>query len=182
MMQPQRRDTQRDFVRALFDPSAAAPIGLRTWNGSDPGVRYDVYRNNVVHSLVAALADTFAVVQELVGTEFFATMARQYCAEQPPQSPVLAHYGDGFADWVAGFEPAASVPYLADMARLERARVRAFHAADMPALQATDLAPRLADPQRLPQARRAPAHRPRVYSAGSPAAADCPEKCVPMHE
>ena len=51
------------------------------------------------------------------------------------------------------FEPAASVPYLADMARLEHARVRAFHAADAPALQATDLAPHLADPQRLPQAR-----------------------------
>ena len=43
--------------------------------------------------------------------------------EHPPTSPVLTEYGDGFADWIAGFEPAAALPYLADMARLERARV-----------------------------------------------------------
>jgi hypothetical protein len=43
---------------------------------------------------------------------------------------ILAFYGEAFPDFIAGFEPAASLPYLADVARLEMARVRAFHAAD----------------------------------------------------
>jgi len=126
------RPTQHAFASALLDPARPVPSGLATWNGSDPVARFAVYRNNVVVSLVAALADTFPVVRELVGEEFFTAMARLYVAEQPPLSPVLAHYGDGFADWVVQFEPAAAVPCLADMARLERARVRAYHAADAP--------------------------------------------------
>ena len=112
------RPTQSGFVRALLDPTLPAPPGLATWNGSDPALRFAVYRNNVVVSLVAALADTFPVVRELVGADFFTAMARLYVAEQPPSSPVLAHYGDGFADWLAQFEPAANLPYLADMAPL----------------------------------------------------------------
>lgn len=147
------RPTQHAFARALLDPALPAPAGLVAWNGSDPAVRFAVYRNNVVHSLVAALADTFPVVRQLVGDDFFTAMARLYVADEPPSSPVLAHYGDGFADWVAQFEPAADVPYLADMARLERARVRAYHAADAPVLGAEQIAAHLADPARLPTAR-----------------------------
>jgi hypothetical protein len=39
-------------------------------------------------------------------------------------------YGDGFADFIAAFPPAAELPYLADVARIEAARTRAYHAAD----------------------------------------------------
>ena len=49
---------------------------------------------------------------------------------QPPRSPLLASYGDTFPAFIAAFEPASDVPYLADVARLEAARTRAYHAAD----------------------------------------------------
>ena len=49
-------------------------------------------------------------------------------------------YGGDFADFVEGFAPAASVPYLAAVARLERARVQAYHAADSQPLTADQLA------------------------------------------
>jgi len=144
--------TQSDFAAALFDPTLPPPPGLRAHNGSDVRVRFNVHRNNVHVTLAAALADTFPVLRALVGAEFFGAMARAYVSAHPPRSPVLTHYGEGFADWVATFRPAASLPYLADTARLERARVRAFHAADADALSAADLARHLAAPQRLPQA------------------------------
>lgn len=143
---------QRAFAAALLDATLPPPAGLRTHNGSDARTRFNVHRNNVRVTLVAALAATFPVLRELVGAEFFGTMAHAYVGADPPRSPVLMHYGEGFADWVADFEPAASLPYLADMARLERSRVRAFHAADADALSAADLARHLAAPQRLPQA------------------------------
>ena len=49
------------FAAALLDSRQGCPAGLRTWNGSDPAARLAVYRNNVVSSLIDALADTFPV-------------------------------------------------------------------------------------------------------------------------
>ena len=121
-----------DFAAALLDPARPPPAALRAWNGIDVGRRFAVHRNNVVVSLVQSLADSFPVVQRLVGDEFFGAMAGVFVRAQPPRSPLLAEYGDVLADWLAGFEPAAVLPYLPDMARLEHARVRAYHAADAP--------------------------------------------------
>jgi hypothetical protein len=147
------RATQGDFAAALLDAEHALPWGLRAWNGSDLSKRFAVYRNNVVVSLVQALADGFPVVKQLVGEAFFSAMARVYACAHPPRSPVLAEYGDGLADWIAEFAPAASLPYLADMARLERARVRAFHAADAVPLSTDAMTRHLAAPVRVAQAR-----------------------------
>ena len=140
---------QTAFAQALFDPQRACPNGLKTWNGSDPESRFAVYRNNVVVSLIDALADTFPVTQELVGEEFFRAMAGVFVRAQPPRSRLMAYYGESFADFIASFAPAASVPYLADVARLEMAWVRAYHAADMPPLNPEALPAALADPQQL---------------------------------
>jgi hypothetical protein len=145
--------SQQAFAQALLDPALPPPGELVAWNASDPRLRFAVYRNNVSVSLVAALADTFPVLRALVGDEFFDAMARLYVADEPPRSPVLAHYGEGMADWLAHFAPAASLPYLPDLARLERARVRAYHAADAPSLGTDAVAARLAEPAQLAQAR-----------------------------
>lgn len=144
---------QAGFSAALFDAGVAVPAGLRAWNGSDPARRFAVYCNNVAVALTQALADTFPVVQQLVGDEFFAAMAGVYWREQPPRSPVLARWGDGFADWLAAFAPARSLPYLPDMARLEQARVAAWQAADADPLGADEWRQRLADTATLPQSR-----------------------------
>lgn len=128
--------TQASFAAALLTPDLPCPAGLQAWNGSDPSARLAVHRNNVVSSLIDAVADTFPVVQELVGVAFFRAMASVFVRQHPPRSRVLAHYGAEFADFVAGFEPARAVPYLADVARLERARVFAYHAADADPLTA----------------------------------------------
>lgn len=146
-------DELQAFATALQDPEGPVPPRLKTWNGSDPAVRFAVYRNNVAVSLVGALADTFPVTRRLVGSPFFEAMARSFIALEPPRSPVLTEYGDGLPDFIAVFEPAAFLAYLPDLARLELARVRAFHAADAEALGAADLAGHLAVPDRLPETR-----------------------------
>jgi hypothetical protein len=118
------------FAEALLTREPDCPPGLRTWNGSDPAQRFAVYRNNVAVALIDALADTYPVVQELVGEAFFRAMAREFALARPPVSPVMAHYGEGFAEFVEGFAPAATLPYLADLARLEYLYVQVYHAAD----------------------------------------------------
>jgi hypothetical protein len=57
-------------------------------------------------------------------------MARAFVQAQPPRTPLLATYGDEFPDFVRAFVPARELPYLADVARIEAARTRAYHAAD----------------------------------------------------
>lgn len=148
---------QPAFAAALLDPSAPRPPGLRAWNGSDPSPRYDVHRNNATTSLVRALEDGFPVACALVGDDFFRAMAREYVRAEPPRSPVLIEYGGGFAGFIAGFAPASSLPFLADVARLERARLEAFHAADAASLDAAAFAPWLQAPDALMR-RRAVLH------------------------
>ena len=128
-----------ELAPALLDPTRPGPADLRAWNGSDPQRRLAVHRNNVVSGLVDALADSFQVVQELVGSEFFRAMAACFVRAAPPRSPLLFRYGAEFPDFVAGFPPAAGLPYLADVARLEWLRVQAYHAADAPCLPAAAL-------------------------------------------
>jgi hypothetical protein len=138
--------SQSAFAAALLNPDLPCPGGLTSWNGADPEQRFAVYRNNVTVSLIDALADTYPVVQALVGEVFFRAMARVFAQVSPPRSRLMVYYGDTFADFVASFPPAATVPYLADVARLEMARVRAYHAADAAALQTEALQAALADP------------------------------------
>lgn len=142
--------SQHDFANALLDPGLPAPAGLTAWNGSDPAQRFRVYRNNVIVSLIDALADTFEVTQQLVGEDFFRAMARLYAYVNPPRSPLMAFYGASFPAFVETFPPAAGLPYLADVARLEYLRVVACHAADLPAIGAAKVAAALAEQAALP--------------------------------
>ncbi len=78
----------------------------------------------------------FPATERIVGEDFFAAMARVFVTAHPPRSKILHTYGDDFGDFIAAFEPAAELPYLADVARLEAARTRAYHAADADPLTA----------------------------------------------
>lgn len=119
-----------DFAAALRDPARAAPDGLVGPDGEQSVKRFSVYRNNVMVGLSEALRANFPCVARLVGDEFFVAMARVFVAMKPPASPMLLHYGAEFPDFVESFSPAASVPYLADVARIERAATEAYHTRD----------------------------------------------------
>ena len=132
--------TQTSFAHALLDRTSDMPAGLVSHSSARPTKRFGVYRNNVSSGLVQALAIRFPAVEAIVGKAFFAAMARAYIESEPPLSPVLLHYGSSFAAFVAAFEPAQGLPYLADVVRLENARVDAYHAADVVPLAPDTLA------------------------------------------
>jgi hypothetical protein len=124
------RETVDAFAAALVDPDLPPPAATRGREGSSDRRRFAIYRNNVAVSLIASIAARYPVTRRLVGEEFFRAMARAYVAENKPATPVLIHYGQGFPDFIAAFEPARDISYLADVARLENAWVEAYHAAD----------------------------------------------------
>lgn len=120
-------DWQQQFVAALTDVEAPLPAGATPR-------RFAVYRNNIAVGQAEALAASFPAVRALVGEDFFAALAAVYRRASPPRGPVLAEWGADFGDFLEGFPPVAELPYLADVARVEFARLTALHAADATAL------------------------------------------------
>jgi hypothetical protein len=129
--------------------------------------RYNVYRNNVTVSLIQALADIYPAVQRLTGADFFRAMARFHVRATPPASPLLFEYGRGFPAFIASYEYARELPWLADVARIERAWLDAYHAADRAVLDAGALS--AADPALLAELCFAPHPAARIVRSRHPA-------------
>jgi hypothetical protein len=102
--------------------------------------RLDVYRNTFASVLTTALRLSYPAVHRLVGAEFFEGAARIFIAASPPASACLNDYGVEFPRFLAEFAPAASLPYLPDVARLEWAVNRALHTTDAEPLDPRRLA------------------------------------------
>ncbi len=128
------------FGRALLDPDVATPTVVAGPKSKAATKRYNVYRNNVTVSLINALAAAFPATLRITGVDFFRAMARFYVRATPPTSPLLFEYGRDFPDFIERYEYAQSVPWLADVARIERAWLDAYHAADVQPLMPRDLA------------------------------------------
>src|SRR5712664_4953235 len=127
------------FTSALTDPDRGTPAVVAGPNGKAAVKRYNVYRNNVTVSLIDALAAIYPAVQRITGVEFFRAMARFHVRATPPKSPLLFEYGRDFPAFIEQYEYARSMPWLADIARVERAWLDAYHAADADPLSAATL-------------------------------------------
>jgi len=128
-----------DFTPGLLDPTRTTPALVTGPNGKAADKRFNVYRNNVTVSLINALAAVYPAVMRITGEPFFRAMARFHVREMPPTSPLLLEYGRDFPDFIDRYQYAQSMPWLADVARIERAWLDAYHAADAAALSPTEL-------------------------------------------
>jgi hypothetical protein len=114
----------QQFLSALKDPTHATNL----FGSTHPGT--SAYANNVLHNRADALTEAFPTVRQLVGEEFFDAMARAAARVQRSRSGDLNRYGSEFAQFIADFPPAASLGYLADVARLDWLCHLAYYAED----------------------------------------------------
>jgi hypothetical protein len=112
---PEQHAFQRRFA-ALLDRPAEGPMA--------------VYRNTVLHGAVEALRANYPVVEQILGADMFKAVAVDFAGDCPPRQPVLAQYGARFAEWLDNQAWAGNLPYLSDVARVERLRVECLMAAD----------------------------------------------------
>ena len=135
--------TLLELQRAVYRNLTARDDGATAYivaDEIDAAARLNVYRNTMIASLTTALRLSYPAVHRLVGAAFFESAAQIFIAAQPPQGACLDDYDPGFADFLAEFAPAAALPYLAGVARLDWAVSRALHAPDAAALDPGDLA------------------------------------------
>lgn len=161
-------DAQAAFHLGLLNPAEHTPEGVSDCSGRSADKRYDVYRNNVTSSLVDALEAIFPAVAALVGQDNFRLMARAHVRATPPCNPLLHEYGHDFADHVEQFQPAQNLPFLADVARLERLWLDALNAADAQAFGHAELAEEAAGELATLRLRAHPATR--LFRSRHPAA------------
>lgn len=105
------------------------------WGGADDAAGLDprglaAYRANAGAAAERALAAAYPTVQQLLGEESFAAVARALWRRHPPQRGDLAQWGQALPDWLADAEDLAGEPYLADVARVDWAVHRAESAPD----------------------------------------------------
>ena len=121
---------QRTFAEAILSGDAPIPATIREASGPAHASRFSVYRNNVVAGLINAVSVRYPVVRKLLWDDAFNRVAHQYVVSEPPRSPVLLQYGESFPQFLRGIGQGAAANYLADVAEIESARTRAYHAAD----------------------------------------------------
>ena len=109
-------------------------------DGLDAQERLDVYRNTSASVLATALQLAYPAVRRVVGDEFFEGAARLFAVQTLPSSAWLNEYGGDFPQFLAELAQAASVPYLADLARLEWKVNLVLHAPDARPLDLARLA------------------------------------------
>ena len=129
-------DFQEKFKHMMFQPVKNLQNNANNFDGvfqeDDIAVhdRLKIYHNNVIGSLSSVLCATFPLLENLVGEDFLKAMARTFIFEHPPESACLHVYGAGFDNFIKSYEPAASLPYLPDVATLEFALNTAYYAPD----------------------------------------------------
>ncbi len=86
-----------------------------------------IYRGSILGGLSKALAEAYPVCRRLVGDRFFEAMVTRYVLGEPSRGSDLNTYGATLCEFIDGFEPAAGLPYLSDVARLEWAWQKAWY-------------------------------------------------------
>jgi len=125
---PDAATLQQAFGAALFDTTHGA--ALAPWLKGDAAC-LGIYRGNLGANWSRALSSAYPVLRQLVGDEFFEALARVLGRAQPSSDPDLNRFGAGLAGFLEDFAPAAQLPYLPDMARLEWLVHESFYAPDV---------------------------------------------------
>ena len=118
---PSLRELQMNCHTAFTSGDAVAISAWIAAPGDSASLGVRVYQNNAQETFRLALAACYPVIEALVGTECFASLARRYSATHPSMNPDLQEFGDAFPYFLDNCFSQTSHRYLADVATLERA-------------------------------------------------------------
>lgn len=111
---------QKHFFEALRQERPDPMLGA---SNILPEQSWAIYRRNYRDGHVAALADTYNTVRDLVGIDYFNQLARRYVTNSESRSGDLNDYGIDFPEFLdanlSKLPGGTTLPYLPDIARLD---------------------------------------------------------------
>lgn len=126
------------FSKSIIE-GATTSLHFETSSHYSAEIGLEVYRNNYRGNLQDALAGAYPVIEQLVGKEFFRMLARDFISQHASYSANLFDYGAELGKFLTDYQPAHSLAYLPDVAKLEWACHRAYFATDVATLDLTRL-------------------------------------------
>ena len=140
-----RPDTfEEAFWRSLWrepDDAGARDGGAPCPWESQPG--FAVYRNTVLQGCVDALLALYPAVHRLTGTPWLAAAALAYARRHPPTQASLHRYGEGFAAFMNELLQDDALPWLPEVAHIDRLWQDCHAAADAPVLSPQEFVTRM---------------------------------------
>ncbi len=124
------REFAMRFSSALTDPEEITPCDIIGPRGKAAHKRYNVYRNNVTVSLIDALAAVYPAVQRIVEATSFEEWLVFTFGRHHQHRPFYSSTAETFLPSSRDLNIPQDLPWLADVARIERAWLDAYHAAD----------------------------------------------------
>lgn len=145
MVGPSLRDTQRWLARVILDPASLEAgtldaSGRLATDAETARIRLGAYTGGYPARLEESLAETFPALRHVLGADTFHRLVHRYLPYVPAGIYNLNDVGGNLPAWLSGDESARAVPLAVDLARLELAVQRAFHATPLPAFDPAPLA------------------------------------------
>ena len=119
------QDAYRAYLLSGDSGKLAPAIIADAFDGAE---RLNIYRSNFMIGLGEALKANFPVTLQLLGRDFFEQAAQRFVLAHPPRRPCLFEYGAEFPDYLRELPDLSALPYVAEMARFEFARVASYNA------------------------------------------------------
>jgi len=136
MSEPSLLELQRWMTSRIRPATAGTAADLRNLvkpQRGTPGVeRLSVYAGGYVARTREALAQMYEAVRHVVGAHVFAELARRYAARHPSHDYNVNLRGRHLPEFLTTDPLTEQLPFLPDLARLERFISQAFHAFEAP--------------------------------------------------
>jgi hypothetical protein len=146
-------ETLQRILRRLIETPAEGPSELESIESLIVGDRrlsarrrLEIYAGAYFQRLLDVMREDFPATRTVVGDERFSALVRTYLAAHPPTEPSVFDLGRHFPRFLAKRRDLEK--FVAELARLERATLEVFHAAEATALSAEAM--RAIAPERWP--------------------------------
>jgi hypothetical protein len=97
--------------------------------------RVEIYANMYFYRILDALKEDFPATLAVLGNDNFHNLVTGYLLEHPPTEASLYYCGRHLSEFLREHPLRDGAPFIADLARLERASVEVFHSPDADALE-----------------------------------------------
>ena len=96
--------------------------------------RVDIYANMYFYRILDSLKEDFPATLAVLGDENFNNLVTGYLLEHPPTDPSITQSGSHLANYLRDHRMREDAPFIADLAKLERATVEVFLGPNAPTL------------------------------------------------